>query len=456
MGGDLNLKKSWHPNLLKNQERVYEEELKALKERKLIEQMRKERAEERQLQELQEIQEAAGGKKRPDRVDWMYGGPSSGENGPVSEELEGYLLGKRRVDQILKGKEEEETSALKKDAGEGSFMAVQNANTVRDTANKIREDPMLAIKRREQAALEAAMNDPSVRRMMLKESGADGKKDREKDRHRDRDRERERDRDRKHRSSRHDEDRHRHRDRDRDRSRDRKHHRSHRDRDDEHHRSSHRDRDRDDEDRHRSSRHHRRSSRSRSPRRRDEKRARSRSPRPSRDEKRSRSPRPSKEQKRSHSPRNSRDERRSRSPKRSREDRQKSGSHSPIHHSAAVSPAPYKQRERSPPSYARRNNDRRPPPPSKSADEDRAAKLAAMQADATDLDEARNRRLAALAERDRQEKDQDDTARRNNAKWGGKGSFITGLNQHAGNLDLAERVRRSKGSRNFVRVGGDD
>ncbi|KAK6351171.1 RNA-splicing factor [Orbilia javanica] len=444
MGGDLNLKKSWHPNLLKNQERVYEEEMKALKERKLIEQMRKERAEERQLQELQEIQEAAGGKKRRDRVDWMYAGPSSGENGPVTEELEGYLLGKRRVDQILKGKEEEETSALKKDAGEGSFMAVQNANTVRDTANKIREDPMLAIKKREQAALEAAMNDPSVRRMMLKESGVDAKKDREKDRHRDRDREREKDRDRKHRSSRHDEDRHRHRDRERDRSRDRKHHRSHRDRDDEHHRSSHRDRD--EEDRHRSSRHHRRSSRSRSPRRRDEKRARSRSPRPSRDEKRSRSPRPA------------RDERRSRSPKRSREERHQSGSRSPIHHSTTASPAPYKQRERSPPSYARRNNDRRPAPPSKpsQSDDDRAAKLAAMQADATDLDEARNRRLAALAERDRQEKEQDDSTRRNNAKWGGKGSFITGLNQHAGNLDLAERVRRSKGSRNFVRVGGDD
>ncbi|KAF3161629.1 RNA-splicing factor [Orbilia oligospora] len=435
MGGDLNLKKSWHPNLLKNQERVYEEEMKALKERKLIEQMRKERAEERQLQDLQEIQEAAGGKKRPDRVDWMYGGPSSGENGPVTEELEGYLLGKRRVDQILKGKEEEETSALKKDAGEGSFMAVQNANTVRDTANKIREDPMLAIKKREQAALEAAMNDPSVRRMMLKESGADGKKDREKDRHRDR--ERDRDRDRKHRSSRHDEDRHRHRDRDR--SRDRKHHRSHRD--DEHHKSSHRDRDRnrdrgrDDEDRHKSSRHHRRSSRSRSPRRRDEKKARSRSPRPSRDEKRSRSPR------------------------KSREERHQSGSHSPIHHSRTASPAPYKQqRERSPPNYARRNNDRRPAPTSKpsQADDDRAARLAAMQADATDLDEARNRRLAALAERDRQDKEQDDSARRNNAKWGGKGSFISGLNQHAGNLDLAERVRRSKGSRNFVRVGGDD
>ncbi|KAK6538953.1 RNA-splicing factor [Orbilia ellipsospora] len=427
MGGDLNLKKSWHPNLLKNQEKVWKEEMKALKERKLIEQMRKERAEERQLQELQEIQESAGGKKRQDRVDWMYAGPSSGDNGPVSEEVEGYLLGKRRVDQILKSKEEEETAALKKDAGEGSFMAVQNANSARDTANKIREDPMLAIKKREQAALEAMLNDPTKRRMMLKESGMEEKKSK--------DREKDRDRDRRHRSSRHDDDRYRHRDSHRDRSKERRHHRSHRDRDD--------------EDRHRSSRRHRRSSRSRSrsPRRRDDRKSRSRSPRPSRSE------------------------RRSRSPRKAREDKQQSRSRSPIHHSRSnsLSRSPYK-RERSPPAYASRNNDRRSPrphdrkngnrspPPQRqaNADEDRAAKLAAMQADASDLDDARNRRLAALAERDRQEREQDDTSRRNNAKWGGKGSFISGLNKNVGNMDLAERVRRGKGSRNFVRVGGDD
>src|SRR4051812_32672063 len=123
MGGDLNLKKSWHPQLMKNQERVWKEEMKALEERKRTDQMRKERAEERQLLELQQIQEATGGKKGRERVDWMYAGPSS-NNEPITEELEGYLLGKRRVDQILKSKEAEETEALKKDAAEASFMAV--------------------------------------------------------------------------------------------------------------------------------------------------------------------------------------------------------------------------------------------------------------------------------------------------------------------------------------------
>ncbi len=54
--------------LLSNQRRVWEEEKKALEERKRIDQMIKERQEERQIQELQQMQEAAGGKKRVDRV----------------------------------------------------------------------------------------------------------------------------------------------------------------------------------------------------------------------------------------------------------------------------------------------------------------------------------------------------------------------------------------------------
>ncbi|CZT14945.1 uncharacterized protein RCC_00871 [Ramularia collo-cygni] len=161
MGGDLNLKKSWHPALMTNQRRVYNEELKALEERKKTDQVLKERAEERQIQELERLQEAAGGRKRVDRVDWMYNGPGSGGLGAggVTEEMEGYLLGKRRLDGLVKRSEAE---VLKKDAGEEGFMALnQNANSSRDTASKVASDPMLAIKKQEQAAYEAMMNDPT-------------------------------------------------------------------------------------------------------------------------------------------------------------------------------------------------------------------------------------------------------------------------------------------------------
>jgi hypothetical protein len=61
-GGDLNLKKSWHPSTFRNQERVWKEERKHTEEQQKIDQMRKELEEERQVQELQRMQEAAGGR----------------------------------------------------------------------------------------------------------------------------------------------------------------------------------------------------------------------------------------------------------------------------------------------------------------------------------------------------------------------------------------------------------
>ncbi|KKY28976.1 putative pre-mrna-splicing factor cwc25 [Diplodia seriata] len=158
MGGDLNLKKSWHPLLMSNQRRVWEEEQKALEERKRIDQMMKERAEERAIQELQDMQEAAGGKKRMNRVDWMYSGPSSGQNG-TTEEMEGYLLGKRRVDNLIKN---DETKKLEKNAGQESFLEAQpSASNPRDNLAKASMDPMAAVRQQEQAALETMMNDPS-------------------------------------------------------------------------------------------------------------------------------------------------------------------------------------------------------------------------------------------------------------------------------------------------------
>ncbi|KAF3353964.1 hypothetical protein VdG1_07863 [Verticillium dahliae VDG1] len=103
MGGDLNLKKSFHPGLLKNQAKVWEEEKKALDERKKTQQRINELKEERAREEIQKQLEAAGHTKKIDRVDFLYNGPTNGQTG-TTEEMEGYLLGKRRIDNLITGR----------------------------------------------------------------------------------------------------------------------------------------------------------------------------------------------------------------------------------------------------------------------------------------------------------------------------------------------------------------
>ncbi|CCJ29825.1 unnamed protein product [Pneumocystis jirovecii] len=171
-GGDLNMKKSWHPLLIRNQEKVWMEEKKALEERKRIEQIKKEIEEERQLQELQKLQEASGGKsrKRVERLDWMYAAPHLSGDSRTTEEMEAYLLGRKRIDDILK----EDTSKLEN--GNQPFIASQNANTVRDIQNKIREDPLLAIKKQEQAQYEAIRNNPIKLRQLIEAQNGKNKK----------------------------------------------------------------------------------------------------------------------------------------------------------------------------------------------------------------------------------------------------------------------------------------
>ncbi|TPR09910.1 PQ loop repeat family protein [Aspergillus niger] len=164
MGGDLNLKKSWHPSLLRNQERVWAEEKRALEERKRIDQLRRERDEERQIQELQRLQEGSGKPKQIQRVDWMYQEPGAGGagGGMYAEEMEGYLLGKRRIDGVLLKKDGGETEGLKKgaefNATLGGGGAVAQANP-RDTMAKVLADPLLEIRKREQAALEGMVRE---------------------------------------------------------------------------------------------------------------------------------------------------------------------------------------------------------------------------------------------------------------------------------------------------------
>ncbi|PKI85927.1 RNA-splicing factor [Malassezia vespertilionis] len=159
--GDLNMKKSWHPLLRANQERVWQQEQEAQEERKKLDELRKEREHERQMQELQRIHEEAGGKKRVERVEWMYATPAA-NSGPSESELEDYLLGRKRVDKLLQGTERE---VLHAGAQPGVHDGL-DSNSQRDIAAKIREDPLFAIKRQEQAVYASLMQNPGRLREM--------------------------------------------------------------------------------------------------------------------------------------------------------------------------------------------------------------------------------------------------------------------------------------------------
>ena len=95
--------------------------------------------------------------------------------------MEGYLLGKRRIDSLVKRNDDKD---LEEGAYKNGFTAPGNSNSVRDTARKIQEDPMLAIKKQEQAAYEALTNDPVQRRLLLKAADQDVNLERKEDRHR--------------------------------------------------------------------------------------------------------------------------------------------------------------------------------------------------------------------------------------------------------------------------------
>lgn len=411
-----------------NQRRVYEAEQAALQERKLTEARLEEIRRERQIEETQKQLEASGGPKRIDRVDWMYQGPNDGGRDEYSSEA--FLLGKRRIDSILRGDDAKKVEKTAGPTGEAPAPLTVVASA-RDVASKIREDPLVAIKRQEQEAYQAMMKDPSKRRQLLAQMGiAEEPKSKE----------------RKHRDDKH---------------------RSHR------HQRSHRHRDEEDDERRR--RRHYSRDRSRSPRRHDDdsdyERRRKRRRSDSRDRTEARRRSDSRDDGRDRrrydsddDPRGSR--RRIDSPERRRydqaednrlrrggyDDKRRDGSdehnnNNNNNNNNGRNRRGYDDRHRNGynggSSRPRRDYPDRRPQQNGNDAEERAKKLAAMQNDATDLDKAREERLAALAEKEQTAREADDRARANAQKYGGR-EFANKLHNAAGSESLAARLGRGR------------
>lgn len=230
MPGDLNLKKSWHPGLQKNQAAVHAREQDALEERRRIQERQREIKLEREREELQKLQEMATGKKKVARVEWMYNDPTAAASANATTSTvdanttDDYLLGKRRIDNVVKQKGHLE-------AFDDSLDRFQPKESTAEESvvHKVKDDPMAMVKERARELNihygdREGESDRRKRRRRREREDRERSRSRERRRRRRRDdsRERRRDRDDGERKSRRDSERSRRtRDRSRDSSRDR-------------------------------------------------------------------------------------------------------------------------------------------------------------------------------------------------------------------------------------------
>uniref|UniRef100_A0A182LZZ6 CBF1-interacting co-repressor CIR N-terminal domain-containing protein n=1 Tax=Anopheles culicifacies TaxID=139723 RepID=A0A182LZZ6_9DIPT len=169
-GGDLNTKKSWHPNTMKNQERVWKAEQQEAAEKRRLNELRREIDEERNREELKNIGQKSGILPNDDgdkKLEWMYRGPSQLVN------REEYLLG-RTIDKTF-----EDLDAQEK-ASNSTFGVAQPKNHVEhecipfsirqhkdvlsndqvDLARKLMEDPLMLIKQKEMESRQKILQNP--------------------------------------------------------------------------------------------------------------------------------------------------------------------------------------------------------------------------------------------------------------------------------------------------------
>jgi uncharacterized membrane protein YkoI len=160
MGGGLAFlnKKGFHTGTFNNQERVWKVEQQKKAEQAKLEEIKRQIAEERQVMDLQDAQMGADGKKKrkAQRVAWLYEVPMSGQ-----DDQDQYLLGE---------KEATEHENLKADKGDmekleemqapGALWMHKNANTAQEMAMKIRDDPLLAIRKQEELAKRRVLENP--------------------------------------------------------------------------------------------------------------------------------------------------------------------------------------------------------------------------------------------------------------------------------------------------------
>jgi hypothetical protein len=163
MPSDLNLKKSWNPQLLKNREKVWE------KEREIFDQYKKSQEHSAKIHQINEKNELLALAKDPNesndkndknvKTGWMYQSTSVETDGSGNKVDTDILLGKRRLDSVIRDKKgHEKVSRMDRVLGTGIDKAdradmvkgTRQEKTTHEVEKISKSDPLYAIKLQQQ------------------------------------------------------------------------------------------------------------------------------------------------------------------------------------------------------------------------------------------------------------------------------------------------------------------
>lgn len=172
MAGDLNLKKSWNPALMKNREKVWKMEQQMLREHK-EQQIRDGKIDElKSTSELLSIHQNRNDESGPDLVSevsktrWMYKGPKD-ESEAQEMVNEDYLLGKKKLTGLMNEptKNTSDTKKRSNDRFDSVINAGSNAIDYEKEKEKLdKSDPLYTIKLQEIKRKELASKKDKLRR----------------------------------------------------------------------------------------------------------------------------------------------------------------------------------------------------------------------------------------------------------------------------------------------------
>lgn len=166
MAGDLNLKKSWNPALVKNQQKVWKEEQQKLDELKKIKEKNYEYKQEQEYRELLKLQYGDNfdskdlkklEKLKLSKLNWMYDDIPFENNEQVEENSSGFIEsslefteGKSKVENMLNGNQVVSRKRDRNDTSDRINKIIGVGISKQQKTTSYLDDPLAKIKQQQQ------------------------------------------------------------------------------------------------------------------------------------------------------------------------------------------------------------------------------------------------------------------------------------------------------------------